>query len=406
MINNQKGWLLVALSSSLYIYDFILRVSAGVLAFSMMSWLHFDALSWSIISSMFYYGYALMQIPAGLLIDHYGARRTLIGCSIIGTLAAWSTLHFNSFEALIISRFIMGMASSVAYVGPLVIARTHLPLNAFALAAGLIQVLGCLGAITGTALILTVLNAFHLQKTLQLITIIGAIISILFIAFIPKDAHDEQKTATSWQHEWLTLKNVFTMRSSYLTGFLALSLWCPIIVFLENWGITWLQLIGHHESHAMLTMTIGWLVIAIGGPLAGWLSTKYQTRKNVIIAGLTLNIIGTSLWLIAPQYLGLSLIAIVLFSLGSASQCITFAVIADSHAEDRIGTAIGMNNMFIISSGFSILPLVGSWIKNNATATIPDQISNFIGGQSLILIVLGIALALTLFVLKETYHDQ
>ena len=168
----------------------------------------------------------------------------------------------------------------------------------------------------------------------------------------------------------------------------------------------WLKLIGHHEGFAMSIMTLGWLTIAIGGPLAGWLSTRYQTRKRVIIAALVLNLVGTLFWLIAPQHLCLSMIAILLFSLGSAAQCVTFGIIADTHTEDRIGTAIGFNNMAIICSGFTVLPLVGYWI-NRSEALDPQQaVAYFMWGQSFVAVLLCIAIVLTYCALKETYRKQ
>ena len=165
MNNTNKGWALVAITSLLYIYDFILRVSPGVMSNEMMPWLGVNALEWSIISSMFYYGYAIMQIPAGMLIDHYGARWPLIWGCIISTLCTFVPLYCHTYEVVLFSRLLMGMAASLAYVGPLVIARRYLPLSSFALACGLVQVLGCIGAIAGTTVVLSLLHAINLQHT-------------------------------------------------------------------------------------------------------------------------------------------------------------------------------------------------------------------------------------------------
>lgn len=407
MNKNSTAWSLVAIASLLYIYDYILRVSPCVLSAGMIPWLGVDALQWSLIHGMFYYGYALMQIPSGMVIDHYGVRRPLIIGCFVSALCACAPLCFKSIEVMMLSRFIMGMSASLAYIAPMVIARRYLPVTSFALAGGFIQVLGSVGAITGTSFVLSILNAFGLYQTLLVIAGIGLLITLIFFIYIPHDPHEKSKKPLQWSHEWTTFKYILSMKTSYIAGFIALSLWCPIIIFLENWGMTWLTLIGHSESFAVNIMTLGWVTLAIGGPLSGWLSAHYQTRRKILITALCFNITGSILWLLAPQYLLLSLIAVPLFSLGASAQCVTFGIIADTNTPDRIGTAIGFNNMLITISGFTMLPLVGYWIQSgNLSETSQSLVQNFIMGQSFLILLLLGAISVAYFALKETYRSK
>ena len=93
-------------------------------------------------------GYISMQIPIGVLCDRYGPKKLLI----LSVGACGITIIFGySYSPILssISRVIIGIASATAFVGPLALATKWYDKKYFALITGLIQLLGCIGAIVG-----------------------------------------------------------------------------------------------------------------------------------------------------------------------------------------------------------------------------------------------------------------
>lgn len=151
-------------ASSFYAYDFLIRVMPMAMAHELLSTFKIQASELSVLFSGFFYGYALMQIPVGILCDKFGARLLLSGGLAI---CAFATFLFGSttyFPIAVISRIIMGFTASVAYLGALWVGAYWLGSQRFAMYAGLVQVLGCIGAIIGSVPVAHLTETYSWQK--------------------------------------------------------------------------------------------------------------------------------------------------------------------------------------------------------------------------------------------------
>lgn len=400
MRHRTKGWILLGFTSLLYVYDFVLRVSPGVLATPMMAAFHLNPWQWAWINGMFYYGYAVMQIPSGALVDRYGVKKPLVWGSLLSALCLSVSLFTHQPWALALSRLLMGMAASFAYVGPLMIASKYLPLEHFALAGGVIQILGCFGAVVGTQWILALFHALDLSTTWTVMVGSGLLMTALFMIFIPEDSMRAPPSAGDTRYS--IFKKVTTQPINYLIGFLALCLWGPAVIFLESWGMAWLEHIGYPPKEAGRILALGWILIAMAGPLAGWLSVQWHSRKKLVLLGLMLNIVGTVLWMLAYYAPYLAYVGVVLCAMGSATQCVSFGIVADLEPTEHLGVAVGFNNMAIVCSGFTLLPFVGYCLHWSHPAP-PDTI-HFIAGIGALALVMLIALLLAQRYLPESFH--
>ncbi|HOP41243.1 MAG TPA: MFS transporter, partial [Geobacteraceae bacterium] len=92
-------WLIFWILSAGYILVFFHRLCPAVVAVDMMRDLHASGALVGLLGSAYFYPYALMQIPTGLLSDSWGPRRTI---SLFLVLACAGSL-------------ILGMAPSSAW---------------------------------------------------------------------------------------------------------------------------------------------------------------------------------------------------------------------------------------------------------------------------------------------------
>ncbi|MDQ2995177.1 MAG: MFS transporter, partial [Pseudomonadota bacterium] len=144
-----QPYLIVGLAGFYYIYEFYLRVMPSAITHELMRSFSIEASGLGLLSSLFFFGYAPMQIPAGLLFDRFGPR-VLLTISVF--LCGAGALVFgmtDSFTVACIARWVIGFASSFAFVGSLLLASRWIDAKYYAMIAGLVQFMGSFGAIAG-----------------------------------------------------------------------------------------------------------------------------------------------------------------------------------------------------------------------------------------------------------------
>ena len=118
-------WKMVALLSATATVGYICRVNVSTAGAVMMTQFSLSQVNMGRIFSAFLLGYALFQIPSGILADKFGTRRVLmiatwlwVLLTIIQSVWGWSGWQFSTttFLALfIITRFFMGVTASPTY---------------------------------------------------------------------------------------------------------------------------------------------------------------------------------------------------------------------------------------------------------------------------------------------------
>ena len=109
-------WIVWLLLTTSLIFMMFLRMSTGVISSNLSDELGFSTIQISNIASFTIYSYAIMQIPAGILVDKYGPRHV---SSIGMILAGLGSILFGLTSNLLIiyiSRIIVGLGTSVLLV--------------------------------------------------------------------------------------------------------------------------------------------------------------------------------------------------------------------------------------------------------------------------------------------------
>src|SRR3990172_8928302 len=88
-------WVMWFLATSFFAYQFIMRVFTGLCVPEIMSKFHIDATEFGLLSSLYYYGYADMQIPVAYLLDRFGPRLVI---SLSCLLCSAATFLFYGTE--------------------------------------------------------------------------------------------------------------------------------------------------------------------------------------------------------------------------------------------------------------------------------------------------------------------
>ncbi|HJN37761.1 MAG TPA: MFS transporter [Gammaproteobacteria bacterium] len=357
-------FIIVSLSSCFYVYEFFLRVMPSVITDELMTEFQVSAGLMSVMTASFLYAYAIMQLPSGILCDRFGPRKVLT-CAVL--ICAISTLVFQTttnFYFAILSRLAIGASAACAFIAPLTLTAHWFSPKRFALVAGLVQLMGCIGAMVGGEPIAMLTQSLGWRATLFYAALVGFFLSIIMWLVIrdsPSHIKHDSNHHVEINSEWQRLKTVLKTRQIWYIGFFAFSCWAPIGALAELWGVSYLtQLETISISHAAGKIAIMWIAIAIGSPLIGWWSNYIHSRKIPLISCALLAMTSSTL-LIYGHISNPILINTLLFLLGfsASSQPITFALISDIMPKNVVATAVGFNNMCCVAGACICQPLIG-----------------------------------------------
>ncbi|MDX2345433.1 MAG: MFS transporter [Legionella sp.] len=406
------AYLVFLLATAFYLYEFILQVAPSVMAKPMMQTFNVSATGYGMISAFYFYAYAPMQIPAGLLFDRYGPRKLM---TLAIMLCATGSIFFASTTSIFTAaagRFMIGFGSAFSFIGALVLLSRWFPPSHFAILAGIAQFMSSMGAIFGERPLAMLINAVGWRESSFILGGVGFVLAILFWSFIRDYPHQSTQSVPTHRlrDEWKRLRAVCGKKHTWITGAYACSIWTPIAVFSGLWGIPYLEVkfnIGLLAASSMCSMT--WLAIGIGSPLFGWLSDKLESRRLILGLSGVLGLVATICILYLPGISKFWMYFILfLFGLGASGQTVSFAVVKDNNDPNLVGTACGFNNLSVVIGAAVFQPLVGVALQHIGYSTVINGISVYglaAYQKSLIIMPLSylINFLLVLFVLKESH---
>ena len=361
------------------------------------------------LAAFYYYAYAPMQIPVGVIVDTYGARITLMMACLLATMGV--VVFISADEHLwvaMLGRFMMGMGSAFAYISVLKISSVWLPSRHFALAAGLTTAFGMVAAVITDFYLAKYIDTVGYQDALYAAIVIGIMLAMFIFLFLrnrphPDHALQDEPEGTTFKELKHGLKVIFLNPQTWYIGMVGFFLYLPASVFMDLWGVPFLQDVYHldKEQAALLNAMpfIGWI---IGGPASGWLSDKIGIRRMPLLVASVMAAIVFSLILYIPN-LNTSILGGLLFLLGliCGTHPLVFSLSRENSSNRLAGTSTATTNFLIMLGGFIFQPAVGqliTWHAHGAAASYADY------RFALSVIPIGLVLsALLTLLIKETY---
>lgn len=405
---------MVGLASLFYLYMFVLRVVPTIITHDLRLAFNLDSNSLGQLIACFFLGYAPMQIFAGLLCDRYGPRACMSVCIVTCSIAAFIFQSTHSFYIASLARVIIGIAASCAFIAPLTLASRWYAPEKQATITGIVQLVGCAGAILSQNPPLTILIQSHGWRSVIFhLSLIGMIIGLCYALFIqdaPESASPLTVSTDKQKHSTLErLRNVLLNSKNWAVGFCAFGIWAPIAVFAEYLGIEYLAELQHISSQeASQQMFWLWVAMAISSPISGWVSNLIKNRKKPLFILLLSGLVASTALLAFPPTESPLLISLLLFVIGfsSSGQAVTFGFTHDNNEASVISTAIAFNNMILVLSAGILQPIVGYIITTLQPNGGTIALATYQYAFSLVPICSTMAIIVLQFALDETYCQK
>jgi predicted MFS family arabinose efflux permease len=170
-----------------YFVSYVLRAVNAVLAPSLVGELGLDAAGLGLLTSTYSLAFALGQLPVGLALDRFGARRVVAALLLVATLGTALFATGHGFAALAVGRGLAGLGVSACLMGAFKVFGETFPPARQASLTGLIMAAGTSGALMASAPLAWVLPLIGWRGAFWLLAGLCALASLLVVLMVPAE---------------------------------------------------------------------------------------------------------------------------------------------------------------------------------------------------------------------------
>ena len=357
-------WIIWSLSALFYGYGYFQRVAPSVMVDDLMRDFAASAVVLGNLSAIYYYAYASLQIPVGILNDRFGPRRILTVAALVGGVGTVLFAMAPTLELAYAGRLLVGIGVAFAWVSTLKLASIWFPPHRFAMITGMTLMVGVLGGFFGQAPLSLVIAEFGWRECIAVSSVVSFVLAGA-IWIVVRDYKGERKEADKprFADVLRAAKSVMSTMQTWYVALFGMSMAVLALGFMALWGVPYLmEVYGLDRPSASLAISLGLIGQAVGAPFMGWFSDTLRRRKAPRIGGL-LCTMGLFAWLVYGPTLPLALVHVVMFAMGftNGASIIAFAAAKENAPTAAAGVTVACVNTFLMAGGALMQPVAG-WI--------------------------------------------
>lgn len=304
--------------------------------------------------------YAALQVPVGLLLDRYGARRLLLVGGLIMALGQLTLALATALPAAFLARALVGAGDALTFISVLRVLNAWFPPRRVPLMTQLTGLIGQLGQVLSAVPLVALLHGPGWTPAFASAAGLGVLALVLVLMVIqnrPPGTSAPVVTAPRprmWQ----------SLRAAWMTPGTRLGFWTHMgthfsgTVFALLWGVPFVEIaygLRPVEASALLTLLV--LAGMAVGPLIGEFTARHPLRRSWLVLSV---IAATALaWtavlvLPAPAPRWLLVLLVLVLATGVPVSMVGFDFARTFNPGGRQGTAVGIVNV----GGFSACVVV------------------------------------------------
>lgn len=357
----RSSWLVWATAVGVYFLALLHRSSLGVAGPDAVERLGISATELGAFVMVQLGLYALMQVPAGLAIDRWGARRVLLVATLVMGSAQILFAVATSYPVALAARALLGVGDAAVFIGVLRIAAMWFPHRRYAVLTMATSLVGAAASLSATVPLVIVLDEFGWTRTFAITGAASLVYGLLLLRpavsapfretgagpaaadqgsgpRTPSVRETVANVPASWRRPETRL-GFWTHQATMVTG----------VVISLVWGFPYLtEGLGYSSAAAASQLSVYVVALLVFslliGPLAGRRPT-WRTPMGLLIATTCAGAVATlALWPGGhPPGSVVTAVFIILATGGPASQ-IGFHLARDYNPAVRISTATGLVN--------------------------------------------------------------
>lgn len=369
----KRQWVIFGICVCLFLMSMFYRVSSAIIAPDLSRDLQLDPQELGLLGAVFFYAFALIQLPMGLFMDRAGARLTMFILNAIGVAGTIIFAQATGLAMGVIGRAMLGLGMSANLMGTFKLLTIWFDLRKFATLSGLVISLGYFGSAVASSPLALMVQALGWRGSFFVLAGINAFVTICLLIFVRDTPSDEQVPNNISRDRASPFSALFSIKTLFLSwnywaisfsiffrygSFAAIhALWAgPFLI--EHLGLPAVT-----AGNLLLMINVG---IILGSPTWGWLSDRVlKSRKKILISGLSVASVST---FALAEWQGTSLLLLlgaILFAIGfsNAINHISYAHIRELMPNEMSGTAMTAVNFFTMMGGGLFIHGLGSVIE-------------------------------------------
>ena len=290
-------WIVFCLLAFGYLLVYFHRLCPAVVALDMQADLQTGGALLGFLAAAYFYPYALMQLPSGLLSDSWGPRKTITVFFTLAGLASFLLGLVGTVGLAILARVLVGLGVAMLFVPTMKVITSWFRKEEFARMTGILLAVGGLGAYTASRPLAWLSDMIGWRGSFMaigIITLAAALAIWLLVRNTPQEMGlpavnppDPKQSARAGAVIGLAQG----MKMVLSTGaFWVLAIWffftaSIFFSFGGLWGGPYLmQVYGFSKAEAGSILGMLALAMIVGSPFLGWLSDAVlRSRKKVIV---------------------------------------------------------------------------------------------------------------------------
>jgi MFS family permease len=348
---HHRAWVVWAVGLAAYLVGVMHRTSFGVAGLDAAA--RFTAgpaaLSGFVVLQLLVY--ASLQVPVGVLLDRFGARRLVVVGAITMAAGQLVLALATDLPLAILARVLVGAGDALTFISVLSVVTAWFPPRRVPLMTQLTGLIGQLGQVLSAVPLALLLHGSGWTAAFASAAGLGVAVALAALAVVrdrppgapaPPPAASPREVldglVSSWREPGTRL-GLWTHMGTQFSG----------TVFALLWGVPYLvvgQGLSPAGASAMLALLVGVGIVA--GPLFGEFTARHPLRRSWLV----LAVIGTTavMWTIvlaapppAPRWLLVLLVCVL--ALGGPASMVGFDYARTFNPGHRQGAAIGIVNV-------------------------------------------------------------
>jgi MFS family permease len=359
----KRGLIMWGLMAFFSFFQFFMQMSGNLMEAAWSASFHLTPALVSIISSGFFYGYVLVQIPAGFFFDALGMAKVVRIAISIFVLGLFVFALSPDFALAVFGRFLMGAGAGFAFVGMVYAAASWFGPALFVVFVGLGEMFSMFLTAIGQSIAPHILVHYGWRTLMFSCAGIGICLLILVFLFLRNPPQFQKLKLNIFKTFIEHWREVVSEKKVWLAGVFGGGMFSVITVFGSLWGNAYLQeryqLSYVHASEFIALIPLGF---AVGCPIMGIINERFISNQKLIVSMSFLLLLSCFL-MMAGGPLFFLLLSLFLLGFFGSSNVLAFYIAEQSVTPQIRGIALGLCNAVAICIGMILQPVMGVIIE-------------------------------------------
>jgi MFS family permease len=365
-------YLICLVVSAAFFLSLFHRFAPAAIAVDLLNSFNASAAFLGILGSAYFYPYAFMQLPSGILADSWGPRKSISFFLIIAALGSILMGLSPNIGIAILGRVLVGLGVSTLFVCNFKLLTEWFNPREFAILGGLLMTVAGLGSFASSVPLAWLSGLIGWRMTLILVGFVTlGIVALIYLVVRDRPADMGRRVAHSPFQD-----SPMEARRGLLGGIREIiaskDFWpVPVWTFFGSgiffslaalWGGPYLiHVYGLTRTEAGAVLSMFAVGLIVGGPVQGVCSNTFGRRPVLVAASLVMLLISSVFFVFTdglPLYLIYLLFFGIAFSIGSTGS-LQATICKEMFPPAIAGTAMGAGNFFTMLGGACWQVLMG-----------------------------------------------